>query len=75
MKRTMRRPSLQTLNLLVENFNLKYPVGTEVVVKRDSGEKLRTKTRSAAWMLSGHTPVIMVEGISGAYALDRVRKA
>ena len=37
----------------------------------------RTKTRSAAYMLVtlGHTAVIMLDGISGCYALDRVREA
>lgn len=43
--------------------------------------KLRIKTRSAAYMLGasgdypGHTAVIMLDGISGCYALDRVREA
>jgi hypothetical protein len=50
------------------------PAGTDVVVRKDNGEELRTKTRSSAQMLGGHTPVIWVEGITGCYALDRVRK-
>lgn len=51
----------------------KFPEGTDVVVLRDDGDELRTVTRSAPWLLGGHTAVIMVAGISGGFALDRVR--
>jgi hypothetical protein len=53
-------------------WNAKHPVGTVVTVRRDNGEVQVTKTRSAAEMLSGHTAVIWLEGISGCYMLDRV---
>jgi hypothetical protein len=49
-----------------------HPVGTPVVVTKDDGSEVRTKTRSAPWMLCG-TAVILLEGISGGYALCRVR--
>lgn len=49
------------------------PVGGAVVVTRDRGqEELRTRTRSLPWKVSGQA-VVMVEGISGGYALERVR--
>lgn len=57
------------------------PEGTDVVVTKDDGSEVRTKTRSAPWLLGtssrgpGHTAVIMLEGISGCYSLERVRKA
>ncbi|WP_205522813.1 hypothetical protein [Myxococcus eversor] len=51
----------------------KHPIGTQVVVTRDNGEEVRTKTRSEPWVLGGHSAVIMVEGISGGYSLERVR--
>lgn len=57
------------------------PIGTEVIVTKDLGEKVHTKTRSAPWLLGtssrgpGHTAVIMLEGISGCYSLERVKKA
>lgn len=57
------------------------PVGTPVIVTKDLGEQFETKTRSEPWMLGassrgpGHTAVIMVEGISGGYSLERVRAA
>lgn len=51
------------------------PEGTAVIVIKDQGGEVLTKTRSAPWMLGGHSAVIMLEGITGAYALDRVRRA
>ena len=60
-------------DLEVELWNLKYPVGTPVHVRMDSGEKRETKTRSKAEILSGHTAVIWLEGITGCYCLDRVK--
>lgn len=57
---------------LVELWNQNYPPGTEVDVRRDNGETLRTKTRSAAWLLGGPIAVVEVEGIAGGYLLDRV---
>jgi hypothetical protein len=53
-------------------WNAKHPVGTEVRIRLDSGHIQDTKTRSEAQMLSGHTAVIWLEGISGCYMLDRV---
>jgi len=49
-----------------------YPVGTAVIVRKDDGSHFHTKTRSMPWLLSGHTAVILVEGISGCYALERL---
>lgn len=59
----------------VERWNAKNPVGVMVLVQKDDGSIYPTRTRSQAWMLSGHTAVIQVEGISGAYALERVKRA
>ncbi len=50
----------------------KHPVGTRVVVRTDSGEVLLTVTRSMPWVMGGHSAVILVEGIAGGYALERV---
>jgi len=54
------------------NFNLLVKVGDPVTVKRDDGSLFETTTRSEAQVLSGHTPVIWVEGIVGCYLLERV---
>lgn len=50
------------------------PEGTPVIVTKDGGEKFPTKTRSIPWLLGGHTAVIMVDGISGAYSLSRIQR-
>lgn len=63
------------------------PEGTPVILTKDDGSEFYTKTRSGPWMLGadsrdpddpthspGHTAVIMVEGISGGYSLERVKK-
>jgi len=50
-----------------------YPIGQLVDVKKDDGTTLRTRTRSAAQLLSGHTAVIWVDGIAGCYSLDCVK--
>lgn len=56
----------------VAQWNARYPVGTAVTVERDNGACERTATRSEAWMLSGHTAVVMVDGIAGCYLLSRI---
>lgn len=50
------------------------PIGTDVIVSMDDGSETRTKTRSEAQMMGGHSAVIWLEGISGCYHLKRVRK-
>ena len=62
------------MQALVEDFNVKYPVGTRVLLKKDFGEEVETKVQHAAYILSGHTPVAFFEGISGCYSIQgRVR--
>lgn len=53
-------------------FNAETPVGSEVRVQKDNGDIVLTRTVTEAQVLSGHTPVIWLEGISGCYLLDRV---
>ncbi len=51
----------------VEWFNEVCPIGTPVLywpgTREGNGRK--SVTRSAAWLLGGHTPVVMVEGYAG----------
>lgn len=63
----------ERLQAVVDEWNAANAVGANVIVTKDMGEEVHTKTRSAAWVLSGHTAVVMVEGISGGYLLSRVR--
>jgi hypothetical protein len=49
------------------------PMGTEVLVTKDDGLEYPTRTRSAPWTVADRTPLILLEGITGGYALSRVR--
>lgn len=74
----MKRPTRRALEfdcmlLRVENWNLKHRPGADVIVTKDDGSEVRSKTRSEAHLLGGHTACVMVEGISGFYPLSRVR--
>ena len=55
----------------VESFNARVPVGGEVDYRADSGAIERDKTRSAACLLSGHTPVIWLEKRPACVLLSR----
>jgi hypothetical protein len=69
-----RPPSKAKLEKLVNDFNASFPVGTRVVLRKDSGEVVTT-VGSPAYMLGGHSPVAMFDGVSGAYSIEdnRVR--
>ena len=58
---------------LVDNWNSSNPSGTPVEMRKDTGELVKTVTRSEAWLLGGHTAVVMVDGVSGGYLLNRMR--
>ncbi|MBP2230784.1 hypothetical protein J2847_004093 [Azospirillum agricola] len=68
-----RRPTLSQLQAQVEAWNADHPIGSPVVVRLDTGETRHTITRSSAYVLSGHSAVIFLDGIRGCYLLDRVR--
>ncbi len=67
MESTVARKQFQC-----DEWNVAHAIGTSVRVRRDNGDVTATRTRSEAYLLSGHTPVIFLDGISGAYLLDRV---
>ena len=60
------------LQAACDKFNAAHQVGAAVSVKLDSGEVRETNTVSEAQVLSGHTAVIWLDGISGCYDLERV---
>lgn len=69
-----RKLSKARLQGQCNEWNNRNPIGRSVVLKLDgSDEPIETKTRSAAVVLSGHSPVIWLEGISGCYLLTHVR--
>lgn len=60
------------LQAACDTFNAVHPVGAAVSVELDSGEVRETVTTSEAQVLSGHSAVIWLAGISGCYDLERV---
>ncbi|SDL15012.1 hypothetical protein SAMN05428985_11067 [Nocardioides sp. YR527] len=70
--RTERRTKKHTA--MIDQFNELCPIGSPVVFwpgVRD-GEGRKSTTRSVAWLLGDHTPVVMVEGYPGGIALANV---
>lgn len=60
----------------VADWNREHAVGIDVIVTKDRGEQVQTKTRSAAQLSGGGVvAVIFLDGISGYYDLSRVRPA
>lgn len=55
-----------------DDWNSQRQAGASVDVRLDDGSIKKTKTRSDAWLMGGHTAVIMLEGIAGGYMLERV---
>jgi hypothetical protein len=69
----MRRPKCQTeLARQCDSWNARVPVGSEVEYHPVIGrpEHRVRKTRSAAFILSGHTVCVFLEGESGCVAVD-----
>lgn len=64
-----RRPDQRDM---VTEWNHLNPEGTKVNVRKDNGSIFETTTRSAAWLMGEHTAVILVDGIAGGFALERV---
>lgn len=70
---TYKKPNLKKLQAECDAFNAKCPVGSRVSVKLDFIDEPRiTVTTSEAQVLSGHSAVIWLAGVSGCYLLDRV---
>lgn len=70
----MKKPSVKAQQSLVDAWKC-VPKGTRVVVRKDDGQEYLTVVDAPALMLGGHTAVIWLDGISGCFALERVRKA
>lgn len=68
----MAKKGIDKQTTMIEAFNEANQTGTEVDVKKDDGSIVRTRTRSEAWLMGGHTAIILLEGISGGYMLERV---
>jgi hypothetical protein len=69
----MNRPSPAKLGKQVAEFNKRVQVGDAVTVTKDLGEQFHTRTRSEAWVMGGHSAMVLVDGITGGYLLERVK--
>lgn len=67
-----RKPDAKKLQAACDKFNAAHQVGAAVSVQLDGGEIRETVTTSEAQVLSGHTAVIWLDGVSGCYDLERV---
>ena len=58
-------------DLIVENWNMKYPVGTIVTLRKDDDSTLTTTTRYPAEVSASGHAVGWFTGVSGYYLLER----
>lgn len=66
----MKKLDSQKLQSQCDAFNAICAPGGRIMFKRDGvDEPYETRTRSEAYVLSGHSPVVFVEGVSGCYHL------
>jgi hypothetical protein len=71
----MKIPTQKELAAQASQWNLSYPIGTPVMrykLINPLREGTETKTRSEAWVMGGHSVMIMVEGVSGGVLLESV---
>lgn len=66
--------SMNRLNITAEEFNRRYPVGTEVRYYETIWDEntLSSKTRSEAWTLGHGEPVVLIEGKTGGVSLGHL---
>lgn len=73
MSKPPNRPSAEELQRQCDRFNAHYPTGSEVIrfkFTNRSDVGTPTKTRSEAWVMGGHSAMVMVDGFSGGQSLD-----
>lgn len=71
MSPAFRKRQEQQRQLVIE-WNRVHREGVAVDVQKDDGTVVRTKTRSAAWLMGEHSAMVLLDGISGGYSLERV---
>lgn len=76
MSKPPKRPSAEKLQSMVNDFNARFPIGTEVVryaMIEPLSDGTPTKTTSQAWVMGGHSAMVVVHGFSGGQSLDAIR--
>ena len=73
----IRRPTPAAERKAAAAFNARHPVGARVHYWPGTlrGAPLTSATRSEAYLLGGHTAVVLIEGHAGAVALSHVEPA
>jgi hypothetical protein len=71
----MKKKTPAVLEKEAAAWNAKHPVGTpvtryKIIDPLEDGKD--TKTRSEAWVMGGHSVMVMVEGVSGGVCLESV---
>jgi hypothetical protein len=67
-----RQLTQEQLQAVCDAWNRANARGAPVWYRDDNGQMMATATRDEAFVLSGHTAVIFVDGKSGCVALERV---
>ena len=61
---------------VVDAWNAAHPIGTPVTrykLINPLADPVETKTRSEAWLMGGHSAMVMVEGIAGGVLVESVK--
>lgn len=72
MNRFHRQKTAKQLQETIDNWNNAVSPGTEVTYRNDKGEFIRTKTRTRAEILSGHSAVVWLDDVRGCVDLSCV---
>lgn len=68
-----RQPDTATLLRHAEAFTQQFPVGTQVKCYRFTdkrGGHQLTKIRSEAWVMGGHSVMVLCDGMSGGQSVE-----
>jgi hypothetical protein len=69
MYKPPKQPSRAHLQRIVDRFNRSFPVGSRVILRKDTGE-VETTVKAPAEVLSGHSAVGWFEGVRGCYSIE-----
>jgi len=72
----MKKPNIVKLQAEADKWNAKHPVGTPVIryaLINPLREGTETETRSEAWVMGGHSVMVMVNGVAGGVCLESVK--
>ncbi len=59
--------------MTAEQFNRKFPIGSDVVYTDDQCNEILARTKSEAWALDHGTVVVRLEGKVGGYDITRIK--